>query len=121
MVAFITSPLGKLAGGALLLLALYGGFRLWLHNHDAATLSGYVQLSEKNAAEAKATEMERQRNEARQATNDYRKQLETAKAQDAKDDIETESRIRSYELLLSEKNRACAADQSDVDFILHKH
>jgi hypothetical protein len=118
---FITGPIGKVLGGALLLLALYGGFRLWLHNHDASILLGYVLLSEKTTAEAKATEMERQRNEARQAINDYRKQLETAKAQDAKDDIETESRIRSYELLLSEKNRACAADQSDVDFILHKH
>lgn len=117
---FITGPIGKILGAALLLIALYGGFRLGLSNHDASILSGYVLLSQKTTPEAKATEMECQRKEARQAINDYRKQLETANAQDVEDDIETESRIRSYELLLS-KNRACAADQSDVDFILHKH
>ncbi len=125
MFAFFATPLGRwvgsIVGGLLIIAMIYGGFRLWLSSHDASILSGYVLLSEKTTAEAKVTEMERQRNEARQAINDYRKQLETAKAQDAKDDIETESRIRSYELLLSEKNRSCAADQSDVDFILHKH
>ncbi|MDP9572375.1 UNVERIFIED_ORG: hypothetical protein J2W66_002868 [Agrobacterium larrymoorei] len=56
-----------------MVLSLYGGFRLWLHAHDSTILKGYVLLSEKTAAEAKANEMERQRNAAALALEDYRK------------------------------------------------
>jgi hypothetical protein len=81
--------------------------------------AGYVLVAEKTAAEAKATEMERQRNAAAQATEEHRKRLEAAQAseQAAKDTLENE--IRSYELQLSEKNRKCVADRADVDFVNH--
>ncbi|MGO7044405.1 hypothetical protein ACCT07_03050 [Rhizobium johnstonii] len=80
--------------------------------------AGYVLLAEKAAAEAKATEMERQRNEAAQATEEHRKRLEAAQAaeQAAKDTLEQE--ISSYELQLSEKNRACAVTAADRDWLL---
>lgn len=122
MFAFLATPVGKwvgsLVGAALLALAIIGGFRWWLHEHDAAILSGYVLLSEKTAAEAKAAEMERQRNAAAHATEEHRKRLEAAQAseQAAKDTLETE--IRSYELQLSEKNRACAITAADRDWLL---
>ncbi|MEH3125581.1 hypothetical protein [Agrobacterium cavarae] len=77
-------------------MSLYGGFRLWLSSHDAAMLKGYVTLAEKTAAEARADEMERQRNAAAQALEDYRKRavadaliqqrLETELEQAIKDD-----------------------------------
>jgi hypothetical protein len=81
--------------------------------------AGYVLIAEKTAAEAKAAEMERQRNAASQATEEHRKRLEAAQAaeQAAKDTLESE--INAYELQLSEKNRACAVTAADRDWLLH--
>ena len=70
---FPTSLLGRIAALIICVLLVIGGFRLWLSSHDAALLKGYVLLSEKTAAEAKAAEMERQRNAASLALEDYRK------------------------------------------------
>lgn len=80
--------------------------------------AGYVLLAERTAAEAKAAEMERQRNAAAQATEEHRKRLEAAQAaeQAARDTLETE--IQSYELQLSEKNRACAVTAADRQWLL---
>ncbi|MEK1908160.1 MAG: hypothetical protein AAAB13_20500 [Pseudomonas sp.] len=60
MIGFLLSPLGKIAATALLLVALYGGFRLWLHNHDTAILSGYVLQSEKDASDAVIAKLKRE-------------------------------------------------------------
>lgn len=80
--------------------------------------AGYVLLAEKTAAEAQAAEMERQRNAAAQATEEHRKRLEASQAaeQAAKDTLEQE--ISSYELQLSEKNRACALTADDKRWLL---
>ncbi|WP_261338273.1 hypothetical protein [Rhizobium leguminosarum] len=80
--------------------------------------AGYVLLAEKSAAEAQAAEMERQRNAAAQATEEHRKRLAAASAaeQAARDTLETE--IQSYELQLSEKNRACAVTAADRQWLL---
>ncbi|KQV83219.1 hypothetical protein ASC90_21745 [Rhizobium sp. Root1220] len=117
--AFLLSPLGKFAGIALIVVAVFLGFRVWLSSHDKAVLSGYVLLAEKTAAEAKATEMERQRNAASQALDEHRKRLAAAEAseQAAKDTLEQE--IRANELILSEKNRACLIDDADRLFLQH--
>lgn len=72
-VFFPTSLMARLAALILFGLLVLGGFRLWLSEHDAALLKGYVLLSEKTAAEAKAAELERQRNAAALALEDYRK------------------------------------------------
>ncbi|MBX5089338.1 hypothetical protein [Rhizobium lentis] len=79
---------------------------------------GYVLESEKTAAEAKAAELERQRDAAAQATEEHRKRLMASQMaeQAAKDTLESE--IRSYELQLSEKNRACAVTAADRDWLL---
>ncbi|NNH67837.1 hypothetical protein [Rhizobium laguerreae] len=81
--------------------------------------AGYVLIAERTAAEAKAAEMERQRNAAAQATEEHRKRLEAAQAaeQAAKDTLESE--ISNYERTLSEKNRACAITAADRDWLLH--
>lgn len=68
-----TTIIGRAIASVLIVLSLYGGFRFWLHAHDSALLKGYVLLSEKTAAEAKANEMERQRNAAALTLEDYRK------------------------------------------------
>jgi hypothetical protein len=63
MLAFLATPIGRWIGGAvgavLLILAIVGGFRWWLHEHDTALLSGYVLQSEKDASDAKVKKLER--------------------------------------------------------------
>jgi uncharacterized protein YlxW (UPF0749 family) len=80
--------------------------------------AGYVLVAEKTAAEAKAAEMERQRNAAAQATEEHRKRLEAAQAseQAARDTLEQE--ISNYERILSAKNRQCVLDSADRDWLL---
>ncbi|MBX4921012.1 hypothetical protein HJA76_15070 [Rhizobium bangladeshense] len=125
MFAFLATPFGRWAGsiiGVLLLIAaIILGFRWWLHEHDKALLSGYVLLSEKTTAEAKAAEMERQLNAATQATEEHRRRLAAAEAaeQAAKDTLEQE--ISNYERTLSEKNRACAVTAADREWLLQRH
>ncbi|MGO7686288.1 hypothetical protein ACC696_16715 [Rhizobium ruizarguesonis] len=77
-------------------------------------VSGY----ELAAAKAETAEMERQRNASAQASEEHRKRLAAAESaeQSAKDTLENE--IRSYELQLSEKNRACAVTAADRDWLL---
>jgi hypothetical protein len=84
-----------------------------------AARSGYVLQVEKFAYEAKAREMERQRDAASQALDEHRKRLAAAEAaeQAAKDTLEHE--IRSNELILSEKNRSCLIDDADRLFLQH--
>lgn len=74
MTAFFTGTLiGRALAVLLALLAAFGVFRVWLSHHDATLLSGYVLLSEKTAADARAVEMERQRNQAALVIEENRK------------------------------------------------
>ncbi len=111
----------KLAVGVLAGLFLYHLYAVSIGYPSAARAAraGYVLIAERTAAEAKAAEMERQRNAAAQATEEHRKRLEAAQAseQAAKDTLESE--IQSYELQLGQKNRACLLDRADRDFLLH--
>lgn len=111
----------KLAAGIAAGLVLYHLYAVAIGYPSAAreARQGYVLVAEKTSAEARAAEMERQRNAASQATEEHRKRLEAAQAseQAAKDTLENE--IRSYELILSEKNRACAVTAADRDWLLH--
>jgi hypothetical protein len=56
MFAFLATPIGRwvssIIGAVLLGLAVAAAFRLWLHEHDKAILSGYVLQSEKDASDA---------------------------------------------------------------------
>jgi uncharacterized membrane protein YdbT with pleckstrin-like domain len=110
----------KLGAGIAAGLMLYHLYAVSIGYPSAAreARAGYVLIAERTAAEARAAEMERQRNAAAQATEEHRKRLEAAQAseQAAKDTLETE--IRSNELILSQKNRACIADSDDRTFIL---
>lgn len=54
-------------------VAVIGGFKIWLSMHDASLLEGYVLQSEKAALESQLTEMERQKNAAAQSLEEYRK------------------------------------------------
>ncbi|WP_283196624.1 hypothetical protein [Rhizobium sp. BT04] len=112
-----TLKLGAGIAAGLLLYHLYA-FAIGYPSAAREARSGYVALAEKTAADAKAAEMERQRNAAAQATEEHRKRLAAAEAaeQTARDTLETE--IRSYALQLSEKNRACAVTAADRQWLL---
>ena len=92
---FPTSLLARVAALIIAILLAFGGFRLWLSSHDAALLKGYVLLSEKTAAEAKAEELERQRNAAAQALEDYRKRAVADALTQQKRQAELEEAIRN--------------------------
>lgn len=92
---FPTSLLGRIAAFLIAVLLAFGGFRLWLSSHDAALLKGYVLLSEKTAADAKAAELERQRNAAAQALEDYRKRAVADALAQQKRQAELEEAIRN--------------------------
>ena len=92
---FPTSLLARVAALIIAILLAFGGFRLWLASHDAALLKGYVLLSEKTAAEAKAEELERQRNAAAQALEDYRKRAVADALTQQKRQAELEEAIRN--------------------------
>ncbi|MBY5821497.1 hypothetical protein [Rhizobium leguminosarum] len=112
----------KLGAGVLAGLAIYHLYAVTIGYPSAAreARAGYVLLAEKTTAEAKAAEMERQRNAAAQATEEHRKRLEAAESEITKSEITREAEIRGYELILSQKNRQCVADRDDVDF-LNRH
>jgi hypothetical protein len=111
----------KLGAGVLAGLAIYHLYAVTIGYPSAAreARAGYVLLAEKTTAEAKAAEMERQRNAAAQATEEHRKRLEAAESEITKSEITREAEIRGYELILSQKNRQCVADRDDVDFFNH--
>ncbi|ANM09631.1 MULTISPECIES: hypothetical protein [unclassified Rhizobium] len=110
----------KMGAGIAAGLVLYHLYAVSIGYPSAArqARTGYVILAEKSAADARAAEMERQRNAASQATEEHRKRLAAAEAseQAARDTLETE--IQSYELQLSEKNRACAVTAADRQWLL---
>ncbi|MBY5608309.1 hypothetical protein HFO32_19110 [Rhizobium leguminosarum] len=105
-----------LAGG----LMLYHLYAVSIGYPSAArqARAGYVLIAERSAAESQAAEMERQRNAAAKAGEEHRRRLAAAEAaeQAARDTLETE--IQSYELQLSEKNRACAVTAADRQWLL---
>ncbi len=117
----LTSKIGRILLGGLIIVGAFFAFRAWLAWHDSnvaeAAKNGYVLLAEKTAAEAKAAEIQRQLDAAKQSLATFQKRLEAETVQDKIDDQKREDSIRSYELLLSEANRRCAVDQSDIDFI----
>lgn len=110
----------KLGAGIAAGLALYHVYAVTIGYPSAAreARQGYVLIAEKTAAEARATEMERQRNAASQAVEDHRKRLEAAQAseQAAKETLEHE--IESYERSLSQSNRACTLSPDDRRWLL---
>ncbi|MBY5439670.1 hypothetical protein [Rhizobium leguminosarum] len=110
----------KMGSGIAAGLMLYHLYAVSIGYPSAArqARAGYVLVAEKNAAEAQAAEMERQRNAAAEAGEEHRKRLAAASAaeQVARDTLETE--IQSYELQLSEKNRACAVTAADRQWLL---
>ncbi|EJB03744.1 hypothetical protein Rleg9DRAFT_2581 [Rhizobium leguminosarum bv. trifolii WSM597] len=110
----------KMGAGIAAGLMLYHLYAVAIGYPSAAreARAGYVMLAEKTTAEAKAAEMERQRDAAAEATEEHRKRLAAAEAseQAARDTLEIE--IQSYELQLSEKNRACAVTAADRQWLL---
>ncbi|MGO7185643.1 hypothetical protein ACCT14_15430 [Rhizobium brockwellii] len=112
-----TLKMGAGIAGGLMLYHLYA-VSIGYPSAARQARAGYVLVAEKSAAEAQAAEMQRQRNAASQATEEHRKRLAAAEAaeQVARDTLEIE--IQSYELQLSQKNRACAVTAADRQWLL---
>ncbi|NZD60081.1 hypothetical protein HX900_02970 [Rhizobium sp. WYCCWR 11290] len=112
-----TLKMGAGIAGGLLVYHLYA-VSIGYPSAARQARAGYVLVAEKAAADARAAEMERQRNAATAAGEEHRKRLAAAEAaeQAARDTLETE--IQSYELQLSEKNRACAVTAADRQWLL---
>ncbi len=117
----LTSKIGRILLGVLIVVGAFFAFRAWLAWHDSnvaeAAKNGYVLLAEKTAAEAKAAEIQRQLDAAKQSLATFQKRLEAETAQDKIDDQKREDEIKSYELLLSEANRKCLLDSGDLEFL----
>lgn len=117
----LSSKLGRILLGAAAIVGAFFAFKLWLAAHDVSVASqarsGYVLLAEKTTAEAKAAEIQRQLEAAKLSLASFQKRLDADNAQDKIDDQKREAEIKSYELLLSEANRRCAVDQSDIDWL----
>lgn len=79
--------------------------------------AGYVALAEKTTAQAKAAEMERQRNAASQALEEARKRQAADDAAQLAKDAQTDIEIADYEKKLAAANRQCLADPADVQFL----
>ncbi|WP_412474754.1 hypothetical protein ACK83U_00995 [Rhizobium sp. WW22] len=80
-------------------------------------LRGYVLESEKETAEAKAAELERQRNASAQALEEARKRQAADDAAQRAKDAQTDIEIADYEKKLAAANRQCLADPADVQFL----
>lgn len=110
----------KLGAGVAAGLLLYHLYAVTIGYPSAAreARQGYVFVAEKTAAEARAAELERQRNAASQAVEEHRKRLEAAQAseQAAKDTLEDE--IAKYERVLSQNNRSCTLSPDDKRWLL---
>lgn len=85
----------------------------------AHRLEGYVAMSEKTTADAKAAEAKRQADINAQSAEEYRKKLVIIQAQNAKDDVEQETRIKEYEAKLDAANRRCNLTDDDIGVIVH--
>jgi hypothetical protein len=82
-------------------------------------LEGFVKLSEKTTADAKAAEAKRQADINAQKAEEYRKKLVIVQDENAKDDAEREARIKDYEAKLDAANRRCNLNDDDLRVILH--
>lgn len=127
MIAFLLSTqTGRMitaaAGGVALLVVGYFGFQVWLAAHDRsvanAAREGYVILAEKTAAEARASELQRQLSAATAAKQSLQEQITKDIAEDAQREKEREQRIFEYEVRLSQANRRCIVDRDDLSTIL---
>ena len=79
--------------------------------------SGYVEFAEKTTAEAKAAEMERQRNVASQTLADAAKRQAADEIAQQARDTETDVAISDYEKKFAVANRQCLVDDADRQFM----
>lgn len=115
---FVLSPIEKIGGAvAIIVLALFG-FRIWLAAHDAGVRSGYVLQVEATAAQAKADEMERQRNAATQALDEAEKRRAADEINDQAAQAAADLQVSEYEKKLDAAGRQCKLDGDDVRFLL---
>jgi uncharacterized protein (DUF4415 family) len=119
MIAFLTGPIGKLLTAFVILASLYGGFKLWLHEHDKAILAGFVALSEKTAAEAKAAKEEHDKQAAQQALEEQRKR--TAAAEKLKDDANAELEKRIADDAKNTADGGCGWNADDDAHVMQHH
>lgn len=117
----LKNPFGQVLLGLAAAVAAGIAFLAWLALHDASVAAdarkGYVLLAEKLTAEQTAKELRRQLEAADASLNSFRLRLEAdAKVNNARQK-ERENEILGYELRLSQANRSCFLDRSDLEFL----
>lgn len=122
MLGFIISnPIGRAVGALLIIAAAILGFRIWLETHDAAIAAqarmGYVLEAEKITAEQTAKELRRQLEAAEESLTSFRNRQAEDARRDAQREKDRANEILAYELRLSQANRSCLLDRSDLEFL----
>lgn len=84
----------------------------------ANRLEGYVTLSEKTAADAKAAELKRQADAAKSAAEQFRQRTLEAERAETVAQADLEKEIAANEKRLADAKRACLLDDGDVDFFM---
>jgi hypothetical protein len=82
-------------------------------------LEGFVKLSEKQTAEAKAAEAKRQADINAQSAEEYRKKLAIVQEESARNDAAQDKEIADYEKQLADTKRTCALNDDDLRVIMH--
>lgn len=109
----------KIGLGAILGIAIMLINNAFFHDPvvRAEARSGYVLEAQKTAAEARATELQRQITAGNLVIESYQEQLRNARAADAEKTAQTETEIADYERKLAEASRSCLLDSSDIEWL----
>lgn len=120
MLAFIMSPLGKIAGAILIVIGAYLSFQLWLSAHNRALLHGYVVESRATTAESERDEYRRQANANKIVADAYQVQYRNQLQKDEQDDTQAEQERKAHAADNLAKGRDDGLDDSDIQFLLRK-
>jgi hypothetical protein len=82
-------------------------------------LEGFVKLSEKTTADAKAAEAKRQADINAQSAEEYRKKLAIVQEESARNDAAQDKEIADYEKQLDDEKRKCSLTRADIGTIMH--
>lgn len=117
----VASPIGRAIGALIIIATAILGFHIWLETHDAAIAArarmGYVLEAERITAEQTAKELRRQLEAAEASLTSFRNRQAEDASRDAQREKDRANEILAYELRLSQANRSCLLDRSDLEFL----
>lgn len=105
--------------GAVVAFGIFGLYNQWIDNPrvTAAARREYVEIAQLEAERAKAAELQRQRDAAAQAFEEYRRHLTAALANEVAEGRKQEQLIAEYERRIEAAGRAWLLDEEDKAFL----